>query len=151
MMSSIIWFTGQPGSGKTTIAINLIKKLNANNISNVMHIDGDDLRDLTSNKDYSKKGRIKNIELAQKIALFCANKGFHVIVSLVAPFKEVRDKFKNKNNVVEFYLQTTDIRGKENFFSDDYVPPTDNFIEIDTGKNNLDESVDIVMNNVDFK
>ena len=30
-------------------------------------------------------------------------------------------------------------------------PPTDNFIEIDTGKNNLDESVDIVMNNVDFK
>ena len=76
MMSSIIWFTGQPGSGKTTIAINLIKKLNANNISNVMHIDGDDLRDLTSNKDYSKKGRIKNIELAQKIALFCANKDF---------------------------------------------------------------------------
>ena len=95
MMSSIIWFTGQPGSGKTTIAINLIKKLNANNISNVMHIDGDDLRDLTSNKDYSKKGRIKNIELAQKIALFCANKGFHVIVSLVAPFKR-EDKFKQK-------------------------------------------------------
>ena len=130
MMSSIIWFTGQPGSGKTTIAINLIKKLNANNISNVMHIDGDDLRDLTSNKDYSKKGRIKNIELAQKIALFCANKGFHVIVSLVAPFKEVRDKFKNKKNVIEFYLQTTDIRGKEHFFSDDYAPPTDNFIEL---------------------
>ena len=72
-------------------------------------------------------------------------------MSLVAPFKEVRDKFKNKNNVIEFYLQTTDIRGKEHFFSDDYAPPTDNFIEIDTGKNNLDESVDIVMNNVDFK
>ena len=39
-----------------------------------MHIDGDDLRDLTSNKDYSKKGRIKNIELAQKLHYFVLTK-----------------------------------------------------------------------------
>jgi adenylylsulfate kinase-like enzyme len=144
-MSKIIWFTGQPGSGKTTLANSLILKLNNRNISNIIHIDGDDLRDLTENKDYSEKGRRKNIKLAQRIALFCSNKGFYVIVSLVAPFKDLRDSFKNKNNVLEFYLQTTEERGREHFFSDDYEKPSENYSELDTGKNSISSCTDIIL------
>ena len=47
----IIWLTGQPGSGKTT----LCKQMMLNMGSDVFHIDGDDLRDLFDNKDYSEK------------------------------------------------------------------------------------------------
>ena len=52
--SRVIWFTGQPGAGKTTLAKELIRKLSN---EKVIHIDGDDLRDVLDNKDYSERGR----------------------------------------------------------------------------------------------
>ena len=42
----ILWFTGQPGSGKTTLAKEIIKRFNNDK---VIHIDGDDLRDVLDN------------------------------------------------------------------------------------------------------
>jgi adenylylsulfate kinase len=145
-MSKIVWFTGQPGSGKTTLANQLILELKKHDIDNIIHIDGDDLRDLTDNKDYSEKGRRKNITLAQKIALFCSNKDFNVIVSLVAPFKDLRDIFKNKHNVLEFYLYTDKKRGREHFFSDDYEKPSENYYKLDTGENSIDSCTEIILN-----
>ena len=55
----ILWFTGQPGSGKTTLCKEMKIQLQKLNISEekIFHIDGDDLRDLINNKDYSEKGR----------------------------------------------------------------------------------------------
>jgi len=143
-MSKIIWFTGQPGSGKTTLANYLILELAKRNISNIMHIDGDDLRDLTENKDYSRQGRINNIKLAQQIALFCSNKGFHTIVSLVAPFKDLRDKFKKKYNVLEFYLHTSETRGKEKFFSKDYEKPSEQYYDLNTSEKSIEDCVNII-------
>ena len=58
----IIWLTGQPGSGKTTLANELIIHLKKSNPSiKIINLDGDDLRNISRNKDYSKEGRIKNI------------------------------------------------------------------------------------------
>ena len=47
----IFWFTGQPGSGKTTWGKALLDKL-----TDAFHIDGDDLRGLSANADYSELG-----------------------------------------------------------------------------------------------
>ena len=56
MKNIIIWLTGQPGSGKTTLAKELIKGMNPQNDSSIkiINIDGDDLRFINKNKDYSK-------------------------------------------------------------------------------------------------
>ena len=56
--NKIIWLTGQPGSGKTTLA-NSLRDTIFKKLPNVdlMIIDGDDLRNITINKDYSRKGR----------------------------------------------------------------------------------------------
>ena len=64
----IIWLTGQPGSGKTTLANSVIKVLKSekSNIK-IINLDGDDLRAINKNKDYSKEGRIKNISTAISI------------------------------------------------------------------------------------
>ena len=86
----IIWLTGQPGAGKTTICKEILQR----NDNSIFHIDGDDLRDLFENKDYSEAGRRKNIELAQQIAQYLHNKGKDVLVSLVSPYKDQRDNFK---------------------------------------------------------
>ena len=50
----IIWLTGQPGSGKTTMATKVFKMYSDwLQLDNVIHLDGDDVRDVLDNKDYS--------------------------------------------------------------------------------------------------
>jgi len=123
----IFWFTGQPGSGKTTLGKALIEKLD-----DVFHIDGDDLRDLSANVDYSEQGRISNIRTAQSIAMYLDNKGKNVVVSVIAPYKWLREEFKERHKVNEIYLHTTEIRGREDYFAEGYEAPTENFLDIDT-------------------
>jgi adenylylsulfate kinase len=126
----IYWFTGQPGAGKTTLAKHLVAFLT--NTSKVLHIDGDDLRDIFKNKDYSEAGRRKNIERAQDIALFMNEKGHDVVVSLVSPYRDQREEFKDKSEAVEIYVHTTEERGRENFHVTDYEKPEENFVDVDT-------------------
>lgn len=140
----IYWFTGQPGAGKTTLAKHLIDGLEDNPI----HIDGDDLRDIFQNKDYSELGRRKNIERAQDIARFLSKKNHTVIVSLVSPYKDQRDEFKNNNDVIEVYVHTTDERGREGFHVSNYEQPTDGFIDINTTNTNETESYYELINKI---
>ena len=74
----IYWLTGQPGSGKTTLA----SWIQASFPVKSMIVDGDDIREIFVNKDYSEEGRRKNIERAQTLAKFLHHKGYTVIVSL---------------------------------------------------------------------
>lgn len=136
----IIWLTGQPGAGKTTICKHAINE-------GAFHIDGDDLRDLFDNKDYSEAGRRKNVELAQQIAQYLHNKGKHVWVSLVSPFKDQRDKFKQKmgKDLVEVYVHTSEVRGRENFFVKEYGIPDSDYLDLDTTDISIEECVDKVI------
>jgi len=139
----IYWFTGQPGAGKTTLAKHLVTYFEN---KNVIHIDGDDLRDIFQNKDYSEFGRRKNIERAQDIARFMSQKGFNVIVSLVSPYRNQREEFKENNQVKEIYIHTTDERGRENFHVTDYETPNNNFIDIDTtNKKEVDSFIELTV------
>ena len=139
----IIWLTGQPGSGKTTICEEILRLRD----NRVFHIDGDDLRDLFENKDYSETGRRKNIELAQQIAQYLHNQGKDVLVSLVSPYKDQRDRFKEKmgDNLVEVFLHTTEIRGREDFFVKEYEKPTERYLNINTTNETVEESTKKVL------
>ena len=138
----IIWLTGQPGSGKTTICKRILWDK-----PGVFHIDGDDLRDLFENKDYSETGRRKNIEVAQQIAHYLHKKGSDVVVSLVSPYKDQRDKFKEKmgDNLVEVYVYTSEVRGREDFFVNDYQQPTEKYLDLDTTNESIEESTKKVL------
>ncbi len=125
----IYWFTGQPASGKTTLVNNLLDHFGK---TNTIIIDGDDIRDIFQNKDYSENGRRKNIERAQDLALFLDKKGFTVLVSLVSPYKDQRESFKKLTNVVEIYVHTIEDRGRNHFHVENYEPPTENYIDMDT-------------------
>ena len=127
----IYWFTGQPGHGKTTLALALIEDLRAQGIE-PFHVDGDDLRALTANADYSRAGREANIRRAQTIAHYLQNQGCTVVVSLVAPYRDIREELKARADVTEVYVHTTEQRGREEKHAKDYEAPLANFIEINT-------------------
>ena len=131
----IYLFTGQPGSGKTTLAKKLqywLQTEKKNRRKSVFHIDGDQLRELFPNKDYSKEGRQKNIQKAFDIAKYLHSCGNDVVISLVSPYKEMREELKSECKVQEIYCHTKKIRGREDFFALDYEKPTEFYVDLDT-------------------
>ncbi len=141
MQQFIYWFTGQPGHGKTTLARALKRHLENHGADKVFHIDGDDLRALSSNQSYDREGREKNVRLAMQIAMFLSNQGYNVVVSLLAPYRAMREDFKAKVQSREIYIHADDVRGREKFFAADYEPPLQNFLSIDTTKASVEESI----------
>lgn len=133
----IYWFTGQPGAGKTVLADKLKEHL-----PDAFRIDGDEMRELFTNKDYSINGRVINVGTAQRIAHYLHNKGKDVIVSLVAPYIDQREDFKKLlgKDIKEFYVHTTEPRERDHFKAIAYVAPKENFIDIDTTDNTPEES-----------
>jgi adenylylsulfate kinase len=129
----VYWFTGQPHAGKTTLAKYLKTALEiSHSHKKIFMVDGDDLRRIINNKDYSEQGRRANISQAIAIAKYLDDSNYDVIVALVSPYKDLREELKASSDVIEIYVHTTDIRGREAFHVTDYQPPTENFIEIDT-------------------
>ena len=140
----IYWFTGQPGHGKTTLAKAMLNHL-ANKGIDAFHVDGDDLRALTTNEDYSRGGRENNIRRAQMLAHYLQSKGHTVVVSLVAPYRDIREELKAADRVTEVYVHTTETRGREEKHASDYEPPLTDFIDIDTTGKSVEESLNEVV------
>ena len=118
----IIWFTGQPKSGKTTLARLLSTELKC------PWIDGDVVRKLVGNNDYSYLGRVENINLIQEMAVVSHRHNKYCVVSAVAPFRDQRDRFKTEHDVLEIYLKGTQVSDHHVSY---YQPPLACF-ELDT-------------------
>lgn len=131
----IFLLTGQPGSGKTTIG-----KMIKDDFTPSIQIDGDDLRKMTKNMDYSESGRRANVDKAHELAAIAHQNGHNVVISLVSPYKDQRDNFKKMYWAKEIYVHTTDDRGRNDFHVANYEPPTENFIDLDTTGLTVEES-----------
>ncbi len=86
MKPFILWMTGLPCSGKTTIVKELQK-----DIPNLAMLDGDELREWFSPKDFSKAGRDEHNKKVAHLAKLLLKHGVPSAVSLVSPYKENRD------------------------------------------------------------
>ena len=87
MKPFVLWMTGLPCSGKTTIVKDLQK-----DIPNLAMLDGDELREWFSPKDFSKEGRDEhNIKVAH-LAKLLLKHGVPSAVSLVSPYFVNREK-----------------------------------------------------------
>jgi len=140
----IYWFTGQPGAGKTTLALALKKELVARGHVTV-HLDGDLLRIVTDNHDFSTAGRMKNIRAAQALAARLHEDGAWIVAAFVSPFRAVREEFKRHPEVLEIYVHTTETRGREKYFAESYEPPLENFLDMDTTRANVEACVQRIL------
>jgi adenylylsulfate kinase-like enzyme len=145
----IYWFTGQSGAGKTVLGTKLKEFLQTekrNWRKDVFQIDGDIVRELTKNEDQSEIGQIENIKDTQLIAEYIHNSGSDVVVSMVTPYKQLREGFKAQigEKIVEIYVYTT--KKKLVPTTSDYEVPEENFFEINTTSDNPTQSFSKLIN-----
>ena len=131
---------GQPGSGKTTLG-----KLVAGHLDTPFIIDGDEFRGMFANENYGKEGREENIRNANAVATYLNKKGNDIVISLVNPYKHLRDVLRRNNigrhddwlryELVEVLLQSNRELRKEYHVEDfeegtpDYTMNTDRSVE----------------------
>lgn len=105
----VLWITGLSGAGKTTIGDLVFKELNKE-FTKIKKLDGDLLRrklNLKRNKKtFTVAHRKKNGAMYSKICKDYENKGYFVIISVMALYNEVYKKNKKAfKNYVDVYLQ----------------------------------------------
>jgi adenylylsulfate kinase len=149
----IYWLTGQPGHGKTVLGGLLTDTLELFEKKKVVHIDGDDIREILDNKDYSREGRMKNITTIQNISQILNNKGFDVVVSVVAPYRDIREDFKlkMKGDLVEIYVHTSESRQRDHYHVEDYEQPIFDYIDCDTTGVEPTQSLDYILEQIKKK
>lgn len=149
----IIHLIGQPASGKSTIACEIESFLKSTKFvfgKEPIIVDGDEVRKIFSNSNYSEEGRRLNLKNAYNIARFLDAKGFIPIIAMVSPFLDLREELKSTNEVKEIYLKTSQVRGRESFFVENYEAPTSDFLEINTDSSLntcLEEILDYIVTN----
>lgn len=161
---SVIWLTGLSGSGKSTIAEEMIKKFEKYNIKYVL-LDGDQIRKVIKESGFDYASRKKhNLNVAYIASLF-ESQGNVVIVSLVSPFKEVRDECRKLcKNFIEVFVDTSleiceqrDVKGLykkartgeiKDFtgISSPYENPINPEIHIKTSDSSAEESAKYIIN-----
>lgn len=155
-----LWLTGLSGAGKTTIAVELEKRLRERGVL-VERLDGDTVREgLTRDLGFSKEDRDKNIERVSFVAKLLSRNGVGVIASFISPYQAARDGVRaNTTNFIETYIAAPlevcaerDVKGmyKKAFageikeftgVSDPYEAPANPELTINTHQQTLDESV----------
>jgi adenylyl-sulfate kinase len=104
---AVIWLTGLPCSGKTTIGDALAKSLKK---SKVERLDGDIVRKgkLSDDLGFSKEDRNKNINRINFVSKLLARNEVIVIASFVSPYRKTRNNIRNNvNNFVEVYVEAS--------------------------------------------
>ncbi len=86
----VLWFTGQSGAEKSTVADRLEQKLHAAGVHTYL-LDGDNVRHgLTRDLGFTDQDRVENVRRVAELAKLMAEAGLVVIVSLISPFRSER-------------------------------------------------------------
>ena len=161
-----LWFTGLSGSGKSTIAKGIERRLFMEGRP-VYRLDGDNLRfGLNRDLGFSREDRSENIRRAAEVARLFNQAGVSVICSFISPFRVDRERAREiigTTNFIEVYLDTPlevcEARDPHGLYSkarrgeiteftgisSPYEPPPNPEIAIKTDHNSVEESIEIIV------
>lgn len=164
--SLILWFTGLPSSGKSTIANEVEKKLISSGIRTYI-LDGDNVRvGLCKDLGFSEEDRAENIRRIGEVSKLFVDAGCIVLSAFVSPYRRDRDAIREiteDGEFVEIYVKCPvevcegrDVKGlykkaREGVIKgftgidDPYEEPLNPEITIETDKVTLEEGVDQII------
>jgi bifunctional enzyme CysN/CysC len=162
----ILWFTGLSGSGKSTIANALEKKLHANG-KHTFLLDGDNVRHgLNKDLGFTDADRIENIRRIGEVAKLMTDAGLIVLTAFISPFRAERDMVRAlvpAGDFIEVHVDTPldvaerrDVKGLykkaragtlKNFTGIDspYEPPETPEIVVNTTELSADEAAEVII------
>lgn len=163
-----VWFTGLSGSGKTTIRIELEKKLRDQGLK-VEVLDGDIVRqNLTKGLGFSKEDRDENIRRIGFVSQLLTRNGVIVLVSAISPYRGIRNEVRERiGDFVEVYAnaplsvcEERDVKGlykrarsgeikQFTGISDPYEAPENPEVECRTDLETLEESTNKVLSKLE--
>ena len=105
----VLWFTGLSGSGKSTIADELEKKLHQLGKHTIL-LDGDNVRHgLNKDLGFTDQDRVENIRRIAEVSKLMVSSGLITIVSFISPFQSERAMARNlldEGEFIEIYIDT---------------------------------------------
>ena len=105
----VLWFTGLSGSGKSTIANEVEKRLNLMNRHTFL-LDGDNVRHgLNRDLGFTETDRIENIRRVGEVAKLMADAGLIVLTAFISPFRAERDMVRAmlpEGEFIEIFVDT---------------------------------------------
>ena len=106
----VLWFTGLSGSGKSTIANAVEKRLFQANKHSFL-LDGDNVRHgLNKDLGFTDAARVENIRRVGEVAKLMADAGLIVLTAFISPFQAERDMVRSilpEGEFVEIYVDTS--------------------------------------------
>ncbi|WP_326915086.1 sulfate adenylyltransferase subunit CysN [Sphingopyxis chilensis] len=163
---ALLWFTGLSGSGKSTIANLVEKKLHRMNRHSFL-LDGDNVRHgLNRDLGFTEADRIENIRRVGEVAKLMSDAGLIVITAFISPFRVEREMVRSmlpEGEFLEIFIDTPlaeaerrDVKGLykkaragqlKNFTGIDspYEAPENPEIRIDTTAMTPDEAADLII------
>ena len=163
---ALLWFTGLSGSGKSTIANLVEKKLHRMNRHSFL-LDGDNVRHgLNKDLGFTEADRIENIRRVGEVAKLMADAGLIVITAFISPFRAEREMVRSmlpEGEFIEVFIDTPlaeaerrDVKGLykkaragqlKNFTGIDspYEAPEAPEIRIDTTAMTPEEAADLII------
>tara|TARA_A100001015_G_scaffold77007_1_gene85516 strand:+ start:8246 stop:10147 length:1902 start_codon:yes stop_codon:yes gene_type:complete len=164
---AVLWMTGLSGSGKSTIA-NAVERKLAHLDRHTFLLDGDNLRHgLNKDLGFTAADRVENIRRVGEVAKLMTDAGLIVITAFISPFKSEREMVRSMMPADEFFevyidtplsiVEKRDVKGLyakaragqlKNFTGIDspYEAPEDPEIHIDTTTMSIDEAADLIVN-----
>ena len=159
----VLWFTGLPSSGKTTLADDVSKKLTKNGFK-VERLDGDRVRNIFPNTGFSKEERNLHIQRVGSLASILEKNGTVVVASFISPYAETRDFVRTLcQSFIEIFMATPleecekrdnkglykkARKGEIKYFTgidDPYEVPTNPEMIIDTTNESVEKSAEKIM------